>query len=183
MNFQEILDFWFKENSKRWFEKSESFDQEIKDKFLEIHTELNSGEHLGWKSDPHSLLAMIIVLDQFSRNIFRGDKKSFASDHLARILAEDALLKGYDKKLAPIERVFLYLPFEHSEDIFDQEKSVKLFALLKEENEKYDFYYDFAVKHHEIILKFRRFPHRNEILQRESTIEEIEFLKQKGSSF
>lgn len=132
MNFQEILDFWFKENSKRWFEKSDAFDKEIKDRFLDIHSEISAGEHQGQKSDPHSLLAMIIVLGQFSRNMFRNDKKSFASDKLARSLAEEALEKGFNKKLNPLERAFMYLPFEHSEDISDQEKSVMLFGFLKD---------------------------------------------------
>lgn len=183
MNFQEILDFWFKKNSKRWFEKSESFDQEIKEKFKAIHLELNSGKHQDWKSDPHSLLAMIIVLDQFSRNMFRNDKRSFTSDPLAKSLAELAIKKGFDKKLTPVERAFVYLPFEHSEELSDQEKSLELFNLLKQIDEKYDFYFEYAKKHHEIILRFGRFPHRNKILERNSTSEEIEFLKQKGSSF
>lgn len=183
MKFQEILDFWFKENADKWFEKSDAFDQKIKEKFSEVHRELMSGMHQDWKSDPQSMLAMIIVLDQFSRNMFRGRKESFASDELAKTLAEEAIEKGFDKKLSLIERVFLYLPFEHSESILDQEKSMKLFGRLKEEDKEFDLYFDYAQKHQEIILRFKRYPHRNKILERESTPEEIEFLKQDGSAF
>lgn len=183
MNFQRILDFWFKENSKNWFVKSDGFDDQIKSNFLEIHSELSAGEHQDWKADPHSMLAMIIVLDQFPRNMFRNDKKSFASDPPALSLAREMVAKGFDKKLTPIERVFVYLPFEHSEDIEDQEKSVRLFAELKAGDENLDSYWDFAKRHYEIILKFKRFPHRNQILGRKSTPEEIEFLKEPGSAF
>lgn len=183
MNYQKILDFWFKENKSKWFVKSDDFDNVIKNEFLGIHRELTQGLHATWEEAPSSMLAMIIVLDQFSRNMFRGEKDSFASDFKARTLAKKSIIKGYDQALDPEERVFIYLPFEHSENIKDQEESMRLFKKLKEENPKYEFYFKFADQHYQIIKQFGRFPHRNKILERVSTTEELEFLKQKGSSF
>lgn len=183
MTFQRILEFWFKENSKNWFAKSDEFDNAIKNEFQTIHIELNNGEHVEWEDEPQSLLAMVIVLDQFSRNMFRGDKRSFDSDIKARSLSKKAVQMGFDKKLTQIERVFLYLPFEHSENLVDQEESIRLYTILKNEDPKNAFFLDYANQHYQIIKRFHRFPHRNQILERISTIEEVEFLKEKGSSF
>ncbi len=183
MSYHKILDFWFKENADKWFLKSTEFDSLIRKNFLTIYEDLKSEKEVGWEDTPQSALAMIIVLDQFPRNMFRGTEKAFETDVLARKLAKKSLLAGYDKKLSTPERAFLYLPLEHSEDLSDQEDSVKFFTRLHEESSKDSMFLDYAIQHYKIIKRFGRFPHRNEVLNRKSTPEEIEFLKEKGSSF
>ena len=133
-------------------------------------------------------MALILLLDQMPRVIHRGTPGAFAQDDKARRFADKGLASGADRLLRPIERVFFYLPFEHSEDAADQERSVELFQELAAEvpeewKKSFDFYLDFAVRHEAIIDRFGRFPHRNAILGRESTPEEIEFLKEPGSGF
>ena len=131
------------------------------------------------------MLARILLLDQFTRNIFRDTPRAFAGDAQALALAATLVAAGRDKNLAPCQRWFAYLPFEHSESLLDQERAVALFAGLRREmqNETFDGAYDYALRHREVITLFGRFPHRNAILGRTSTAEEIEFLKQPGSSF
>jgi|SRR5690606_3695588 uncharacterized protein (DUF924 family) len=183
MNYQDVLDFWFKNNTDKWFVKSEEFDSEIRRRFQNLYEDIKSGKKKVWENSPHSLLASVIVLDQFPRNMFRGTKKSFETDLAALRLTKKALLEGFDKKLNSLEKVFLYLPLEHSEELSDQEDAVKLFTQLHEETQNSALFLDYAIQHYKIIKRFGRFPHRNQILERTSTPEEVEFLKEKGSSF
>jgi uncharacterized protein (DUF924 family) len=177
----DVLRFWFGEGAergkahKRWFEKNAAFDTEIRSRFLPLYEALAANQD--WLSSPQECLARIVVLDQFPRNMFRGTPRAFATDPLALAAAKHAVAKDYDRQLLVIERQFVYLPFEHSEELADQERACELMGALNEE------LHDWAVKHKVIIERFGRFPHRNAILGRESTPEEIEFLKQPGSGF
>lgn len=172
---EEVLRFWFGQDAKRWFEKNATFDAEIRSRFLPLHEALSS--NADWLSQPRDCLARIIVLDQFPRNMFRGRPRAFASDALALDAARHAVASGFDRDLLPVEKQFLYLPFEHSESLADQERACELMKPLS------DDLHGWAVKHKVIIQRFGRFPHRNEILGRKSTPEELEFLKQPGSGF
>src|SRR5262249_54362454 len=142
----------------------------------------------GWLSSALGHLALIILTDQFPRNIYRGSPRAFEFDHLARAWCIDGLKEGIDRKLRPVERVFFYLPLEHSEDLNDQSLCVSLFydlagAVSPELKRPFSNFVDFALRHQAIIERFGRFPHRNAILGRESTSEEIQFLRQPDSSF
>jgi len=177
----EVLRFWFGGDAeygvahKRWFQKDPAFDAEVRRRFLPLHAELAAnGEWLGL---PHECLARIIVLDQFPRNMFRGTPQAFATDGLALAAARHALAAGYERDWLRVEKIFAYLPFEHSEALADQERACELMHPLGEEQ------YDYALRHKAIIERFGRFPHRNAILGRASTPEEVEFLKQPGSGF
>ncbi|HYL87365.1 MAG TPA: DUF924 family protein [Burkholderiales bacterium] len=178
---QDVLEFWFGigadygKRHKRWFEKDAAFDAEIAGRFLPLYEEL--AQSSAWLDDARSCLARIIVLDQFPRQMFRGKPRAFSSDPLALQAARLALERRYDEGRLPVERLFLYLPFEHSEALADQQRACELMRPLGDE------LYEYAVRHKAIIERFGRFPHRNSILGRESTAEEIEFLKQPGSSF
>jgi uncharacterized protein (DUF924 family) len=172
---EDVLRFWFGQDPKRWFEKNATFDSEIRARFLPLYETLSSNDD--WLSAPRDCLARIIVLDQFPRNMFRGTPRAFGSDPLALAAARHAVARGYDRELAPAEKQFVYLPFEHSESLADQERACELMKALN------DDLYGWAVKHKVIIERFGRFPHRNAILGRASTPEEIEFLKQPGSGF
>jgi len=177
----EVLRFWFGEGAdrgkahKRWFEKNATFDAEIRSRFLPLYERLASNDD--WLSGRDDVLARIVVLDQFPRNMFRGTARAFAADPLALAAAKHAVAKGYDRALLDVEKQFVYLPFEHSESLADQERACELMKPLG------DDLYDWALRHKRIIERFGRFPHRNEILGRASTAEEIEFLKQPGSGF
>ena len=177
----EVLRFWFGEGAergqthKRWFEKNPTFDTEIRNRFLPLYEELATSDD--WLSSSSYCLARIVVLDQFPRNMFRGKARAFSTDSLALAAAKHAVAMGYDRDRLPVEKQFVYLPFEHSESLADQERACELMKPLGEE------LYGWAVKHKVIIERFGRFPHRNEILGRKSTPEEIEFLKQPGSGF
>ncbi len=171
-----------------WWRSSPEFDESLRVTFLRFQRELISGKHRQYLVTPQGRLAMIIAIDQFSRNMFRGKPEAFENDHLALSFAEDGLRLRDDRKLSLIERVFFYLPFEHSENIEVQERSVQLFQSLLQEapEDKKASYEDnllYAKRHHEIIQRFGRFPHRNTILGRSSSPEEIEFLKEPMSSF
>ncbi len=187
---EEILDFWFGcegeegygEFREAWFTKDPEFDREIRDRFETVYKEAASGELDSWKEEAQSCLALIIVLDQFPRNMFRGDARMYAADELALAAARYALERAYDRELARFQRVFMYLPFEHSEELDDQRLSVELFRGLATEMGSKDLL-GYAVRHLEIVERFGRFPHRNEILGRRTTPEEAEFLKEPGSSF
>lgn len=173
----EVLDFWFSDPS-RWWKKDPAFDEEIRQKFGQLHAEIDAGEHEDWLKTPEGALAYVIVLDQFSRNMFRGTGRMFASDERALSAAQRAIAAGHDQALPRERRTFLYMPFMHSEDLAIQERSMALFASLgAEEN------LSFARQHRDIVARFGRFPHRNALLGRESTAEELEFLRQPGSSF
>jgi len=186
-----VLDFWFMPPDHpghgtyrlEWFRKDAAFDATIRKRFgTAVEAALREIPDEG--SD-EALLARILLLDQFTRNIYRDTPRAFAGDAHAKALAETLVTAGRDKNLSPWQRWFAYLPFEHGESLLDQERSVALFAGLRREmqHEAFDNAYDYAVRHREIIARFGRFPHRNVILGRASTTEEIEFLKQPGSSF
>ena len=174
-----IHEFWFKEISpaQRW-KVDPVFDQLIGDRFSSLHAQANRGELFAWRREPIGRLAEIIVLDQFSRNMYRGTKASFTSDPLALVLAQEAVASGADQALTPEERVFLYMPYMHSESKSIHEVAVQLFEKNGIGNN-----HEYELRHKAIIDRFGRYPHRNAILGRESTNEELEFLKQPGSGF
>jgi uncharacterized protein (DUF924 family) len=197
---ESILTFWFEdlkdgemppeEKMKMWWEKDEATDEYIRTNFESDLLSAMEGGLQEWKDSPRGILAFIILLDQFSRNIYRGLPAAFSQDSIALKTSARGIEKGFDKDLHPAQRVFFYMPYMHSEDIRMQEKSLQLFRGLEKEfktfpkllpalseNRKY------AEAHYDIIKRFGRYPHRNEILGRESTSEELEFLKQPGSSF
>ena len=190
MTPETVLDFWFgahgsPERGKSramWFKKDEAFDAGLHAKFGVLHTEARAGQLQAWEAQPKSALALIILLDQFSRNMFRGQPESFAGDAAALRLARAVITRGQDTALLPVMRQFVYLPFEHSENLADQDESVRRFGILDALPETKGLL-DWAEKHRAIIARFGRFPHRNAILGRESTAEEIEFLQTPGSSF
>lgn len=174
----EILSFWFEETQpKQWFQVNEDFDQEIRDRFLVSYDMAQQGMCDGWQRDSDGCLALCILLDQFPRNMFRGEARAFATDHQALLVAEYALKHNLDQVLSPIKRRFIYLPYEHSENLDHQKLSVDLFAGIRDDD---PLGYDYAVRHKEVIEKFGRFPHRNKALGRSSTKEEIEYLEQGG---
>ncbi len=187
---REVLAFWFGEPGSAgrgkprepWFRKDESFDAEIRRRFLALHASAALGELERWRDDPDSLLALVIVLDQFSRNLYRDDPRAFSQDAQALDGAQLMISRGWDKGRLPVERQFVYLPFEHSEDGAMQDRSIELFAALEAFPETQGLV-QWAEKHRAIIRRFGRFPHRNAALGRESTAEELEFLKEPGSRF
>jgi len=177
--YEDILNFWFTElRPEQWWAKDEKLDEEIKRRFSAIHTQAARCELFDWRMAAKGRLAEIIILDQFSRNIFRDTPQAFANDPLALALAQEALAVDADKALSPTERSFLYLPFMHSESAEIHKMAVMLYGLPGLEDNL-----DFELQHQTIINRFGRYPHRNKILGRESTPEEIEFLQQPGSSF
>ena len=179
MNYDDVLSFWFNEiDPSKWWIKDISLDQLIEDKFLPLHEQANKCELFEWRSSAKGRLAEIIVLDQFSRNIFRGTPKAFLSDQLALALSQEAISLGKHHELNKIERSFMYMPYMHSESLRIHDVAVELFK-----NNGIQSNLDFEIKHRDIIAKFGRYPHRNAILNRVSTVEEIEFLKQPGSAF
>lgn len=181
-----ILTFWFGtanladpvEFREAWFKRDDAFDQDIRAGFSNEVERALRGELDAMVETAEGTLALLLLLDQFTRNLFRGTPKAFAGDARARKIAKAALARGFDATMSPNHRIFLYLPFEHSEDIADQERSVTLFATLNDPRA-----YEYAVRHKDVIARFGRFPHRNAALGRASTSEEIEFLKTPGSSF
>ncbi len=178
----EMLRFWFDRGRKAWFEKSPAFDDEIRARFLPLYERALKNELETWREDPRSCLALVILLDQFPRNMFRGTARAFAADALARATARVMLDKGWDKAMTPDERMFAYLPFEHSEVLADQELCLALMKEISLFPETSDLP-KWAEAHLVIVRRFGRFPHRNAALGRPSTREEIEFLQQPGSSF
>ncbi|NJO22812.1 MAG: DUF924 domain-containing protein [Sphingomonadales bacterium] len=175
----EILDFWFCEMDRQaWFEKSDATDALIRNRFLALHEKLAGEITLPLDLPPRMVLAAVMAFDQFPRNMFRGTPRAFATDSLALALARQMVDGGHDRSLGKDERMFLYLPFEHSEQAAEQIRCCALFALLEDPE-----LLRYAQAHKDIIDRFGRFPHRNPILGRVSTPEEIEFLKQPGSSF
>lgn len=183
-----VLLFWFGppgergKRHKRWFEKSEALDRQIRERFLAQYEEGAAGKLSHWKVRPEDCLALVVLLDQFPRNMFRGSPRAFAADALALDAARHALERGYDRTLLPVERLFAYLPFEHSEALEDQVRACELIKPLEAFPETADAY-RYAMAHRDIIQRFGRFPHRNAVLGRASTPEELEFLAQPGSSF
>lgn len=174
-----ILNFWFNDlTPKDWFSGEVRIDNLIRDRFLQIHEQASHGELYSWRKTAEGRLAEIIILDQFSRNIFRNNPNAFATDTVALVLAEEAVSLGQDKLLLIEKRKFMYMPFMHSESKVVHEVAIVLFSTPGLENNL-----DYELKHKKIIDRFGRYPHRNKILGRVSTSEEIEFLKEPDSSF
>ena len=195
---EEVLQFWLGEldadgmstpaHSARWWKKDPDFDAEISGRFGKLHGAAVRGELTSWLKTPRGLLAAVILVDQFSRNMFRGDPKTWAWDHVALRLASDAIDRGWDRQLASHERVFLYMPLMHAEDLPAQERCIALFEGLADEvggaaGDRLRGNIKFAIAHRDIVARFGRFPHRNAILGRACTPEELDFLQQPGSSF
>ncbi len=187
---QAVLDFWFgpSDSPERgrpreiWFKKSDAFDQAVREGFATLVEQAARGDLRNWDSAPHSLLALIIVLDQFPRNMFRNDARAFATDRQALAAAERMVACGWDRELTPVERSIAYLPYEHAEDLAMQDRSLELFQRLAEHSELVDAL-EWARKHHAVIARFGRFAHRNAVLERVSTPAEIEYLAEPGSGF
>jgi uncharacterized protein (DUF924 family) len=174
----DVLDFWFGELSlAHWFTRDDALDDRIRERFLALHEQLLAQQGPR-TTTARALLAAVIVLDQFSRNLFRDDPKAYAADALARRLARHAIELGFDAAMTAHERLFLYMPFEHSEDAADQALAVDLVSAMGDaELTRY------AVAHRDIVIRFGRFPHRNAVLGRASTTEELAFLQEPMSSF
>lgn len=195
--YQDVLDFWFGEigeevtvtdRNKLWFRGEEETDQIIAERFQLQVSQAGLGELSGWTEEPRGTLALIILLDQFTRNIYRGLSAAFRYDSLALALCKRGLAKNQDLALTPIERVFFYLPLEHSEAIEDQEEAVFRFDRLMQtvnsaHADTFEGFYQYAVSHHDVIKRFGRFPHRNAAFGRLSTQEELEWLHKGGHRF
>ena len=189
-----ILSFWFGDPAamgseygkerRIWFHKDPTFDQHVRDEYLTCYEQARQGACDDWLQTPHGTLALIVLLDQFPRNLFRGTSRSFEADQQALSVAQSAIAQGYDQSLLlPVERLFLYLPFEHSENLEHQEQSVTLFQALIQIAPELHSTLEYAYRHRDVIARFGRFPHRNDLLGRSSTPAEIEFLQQPGSRF
>lgn len=182
----QVLAFWFGSGAdygvphKRWFEKDAAFDAKIRRRFPNLADRLRASG--AWLGSPRECLARIIVLDQFPRQLYRGRAKAFAYDRFALQAAKRLVEKRWDRQLLPVERMFAYLPFEHSESLADQERAVALCKPLDAFPQTPDTH-RYAIRHRDIVKRFGRFPHRNAALGRPSTPEEVEFLKQPGSGF
>ena len=171
----EIIQFWRDAGPDRWFAADEAFDREIRTRFLATHEAASRGELAAWEESPEQALALVILLDQFPRNIFRRSAHAFATDPLARRVADEALARGFDRSAEKDMRLFFYLPFMHSEALADQDRSLRLFEALGDaEQVKY------AIIHRDIIARFGRFPHRNRVLGRATTPAEQRFLDEGG---
>ncbi len=176
---REILDFWFREvDPKAWWKADREFDELIGRRFSDTFARAARGELYGWRGTPRGRLAEVIVLDQFSRNLFRGSARAFAQDLAALSLAQEAVSAGAHLELEPVQRVFLLLPYMHSESREIHVVATQLFRDFTPADN-----YDFELRHTAIVDRFGRYPHRNEALGRASTPEEIEFLGQPGSAF
>jgi uncharacterized protein (DUF924 family) len=177
---EHVLDFWFSaENRPYWFVRDEAFDARVKSRLGALCGLALDGGLEGWRGSPRGALALVILLDQAPRNLKRGSHLAYAGDAKALEVAKEAVDRGFDQELKQVERLFLYLPFEHSETLADQELCCRLMAQLDED----PGWLDYAVAHKEIIERFGRFPHRNEVLGRETTDEERAFLAEKAYSF
>ncbi len=169
MTAEDVLDFWFADDVRpKWFRSTPDFDAVIRQRFAGLYEDAAAGRLDGWKDTPRSALARIILLDQFSRNLFRNDPRAFATDGLAVAAAHDAVNRGFDTLLTTEERKFLYMPFMHSENLADQDRGLPLFATLDDVET-----IDSARHHRDIIARFGRFPHRNAVLGRVNTAEEL----------
>lgn len=176
---EEVIDFWFQTlNPRQWFAKDEALDKQIHNTFGRTLDAAAAGELWQWRTSARGRLAEIVVLDQFSRNIHRGSAQAFANDGQALVLAQEAVGHKADRYLDVAWRAFLYMPFMHSESLVVHDEALRLFDQPGlEDNLR------FEQRHRDILVRFGRYPHRNEVLGRESTGEEIEFLAQPGSSF
>lgn len=187
---QRVLDFWFGAAGepdadlprKVWFEVDPAFDRRCREQFAQLHASARAHALDHWQANASGCLALVILLDQLSRNMFRGTPQAFAQDPQALAIAQHALTQGFDRQVPPLRRMFLYLPFEHSEDLAMQARSVELFETLR--GDPYlDRTIEFAHRHYEVIARFGRFPHRNAILGRTSSSEELEYLRSPGAGF
>jgi uncharacterized protein (DUF924 family) len=183
---QAVLDFWFGPQAgasrPEWFRKNDRFDAQIRERFGALHEKAAAGGLAEWEAAPRSALALLVVLDQFSRNLYRNDARAFAQDARALRVASAMVEQGWDGELLPVQRQFVYLPFEHAEDMAAQERAMALFGALEEYAETKGLV-EWAEKHRVIIRRFGRFPHRNAALGRPSTPDEIAFLREPGSGF
>jgi len=167
----DVLSFWRQAGYQKWFGKDDDFDAAIRERFLATYEAAVAGQLGEWENSAEDALALVIVLDQFPRNMFRGDARCFANDDKARAVVHRSLKRGYDQDVPEAERTFFFLPFTHSEDMADQHRCVGLYRDAGDENGL-----KYAIEHADIIRRFGRFPHRNEILGRETTVEEQAFL-------
>lgn len=185
----EVLDFWFAETSAvHWFVADAAFDAQIRERFGSTVDAAADGRLDHWVVNPRGWLALVLLLDQFSRNLHRGDSRAWAQDASAQRVAMSGIARGDDRQLLPLQRVFAYLPLEHAEDMALQQQSVALFEALCAEvpppqRERLEEFLDYARRHHDVIARFGRFPHRNAVLGRTSTPEEMIHLAQPGSGF
>jgi uncharacterized protein (DUF924 family) len=188
--FGEVLEFWFGSPASAefgrpracWFAKSDAFDAEIRARFGSLLDRASDGALDPWTDTPLAALALVILFDQFPRNMHRGMPAAFASDGRALAVSRSMVERGFDRLLLPVQRWFAYLPFEHAEDLAAQRRSMALFAGLRDDPGSVGTI-DYARRHYDVIARFGRFPHRNAILGRVSTPEETEFLKLPGASF
>jgi uncharacterized protein (DUF924 family) len=192
-----VREFWFgagsddavvaREKSNLWWSKNAEIDRSIKQRFEDLLNQAGRGELDTWSNTAAGRLALIVLTDQFPRNMYRDTPQAFAFDSLARDWCKSGIDRGFDQQLRPIERVFFYLPLEHSESLHDQYLAVALFEKLSsaspEAASNFAGFLDFAKRHRDIVERFGRFPHRNVILGRESSPQELAFLQEKGSSF
>jgi len=172
-----VVDFWRDAGYEKWFARDDAFDDDFHGRFLDAHHAAARRELEGWMESADGALALIVLLDQFPRNCFRGSAHSYATDGLARHYASRAIAAGFDKQVDPAMRFFFYMPFEHSEAQEDQQRALDLFAALGDAN-----YMKYAQLHADLIARFGRFPHRNAALGRESTQEEVDYLAGGGFS-
>lgn len=178
---KDVLNFWFEQTlPAQWFQVNPEFDANIRERYEEAYEKASMGIFDDWRTSSDGCLALCLLLDQFPRNMYRGTTKAFGTDSKALVVAKFALAKGFDQVLPPVKRRFLYLPYEHSEQLNDQRKSVELFEKMKKDD---PLGYDYAVRHLKVIEQFGRFPHRNKILGRMNTPEEEEYLAQSGAGF
>ncbi len=176
----QVLDFCFAPGmAQRWFKKEPAFDSDVRERLGALHGRAAAGALDHWRDSADGCVALVILLDQVPRNLFRGEARAFATDDAARRLAFHAIERGFDQKVPQARRIFLYLPLEHSESLEDQEACVRLAAALDEDTT----WHDYALRHRDVIARFGRFPHRNAALGRESTPEEEEFLAGPDSAF
>jgi len=181
---QNILDFWFKESlPEELFRQKDSFDKKIRDRFFNDYEKAIINEYDEWQDDPKSCLALIILLDQFSRNLFRDDKKAFAQDHKCRLIVNEAIDRGDLEKLYVNEKLFFLLPLLHSEEISDHVYVNNLSNVHLKAHSQITLIKTSWKNHTDVLKKFKRYPHRNKALERQSTPEEIEFLNQPSSSW
>lgn len=179
MQPSEAIDFWVQAGPAQWFAKSDAFDQAIRDGFEAAHHAAARGELARWQDSADGALALLLLLDQFPRNLYRGSAHAFATDPLARAVARQAIERGFDKQAGPALRAFFYLPFEHSEAMDDQDHALALFERGASETGDQDSL-KWAILHRDIIVRFGRFPHRNRCLGRHTTAEEQAFLDEGG---
>jgi uncharacterized protein (DUF924 family) len=184
MTPETVLTFWFGDDPtvrrKAWFEKNSAFDVQCAS-FTDVLRDAKTGIYDHWTATPLGALALLILLDQLSRNLHRGSPEAFAADTKARAVARAAITQGFDQQLTPVQRMFIYLPFEHSEVLADQDESVRLFETLRDTLGADTI--DYAHRHRDVIRRFGRFPHRNAAMGRANTAEEDTYLAEPGAGF